>query len=80
MTFTGKGGRNALSLTNPHKKNPRGVRSWERGGHAIGATLQIHRTGKRVLRYSLTSQGNEGVQRLAGSDCVLLGHLRLTVE
>jgi hypothetical protein len=38
-----------LWLTNPYKKESR-----ERGGHAIGATLPIHRPGERVL-YSRTS-------------------------
>ena len=46
---------NTRSLTNPHKKKSRGVRSGERGGHAIGAALPIHQPGKRVLRYSHTS-------------------------
>jgi hypothetical protein len=32
-----------------------GVRSGERGGHAIGAALPIHRPGKRLLIYSRTS-------------------------
>jgi hypothetical protein len=42
-TFAGKGGTNPRFLTNPHKKKTRGVRSGERGGHAIGAALPIHR-------------------------------------
>ena len=45
-----------------------------------GAALPIHRPGKRVLDTRALLQGNEGVHRLAGSECVLLGHLRPTVE
>jgi hypothetical protein len=35
----------------PHKKDSGGVRSGERGGHAIGAALPVHRHGKQVLGY-----------------------------
>jgi hypothetical protein len=56
MTFAGKVGMNTGSLTNPHKKKFMGVRSGERGGHAIDAALPIHRAGKRVLRCSHPSQ------------------------
>jgi hypothetical protein len=33
-----------------------------------------------VLRFYHFLQGNKGVRRLAGSECVLFSHLRLTVE
>jgi hypothetical protein len=44
-TFAGKGFTNTRSLSNLHEKRSRGVRSRERGGHAIGAALSTHRPG-----------------------------------
>jgi hypothetical protein len=69
-----------LWLMSSHKKKSRGIRSGERGGHVIGAAPLIHQTEKQVLMCSRTPLGNEGVGRLAGSECVVLGHPRLTVE
>jgi hypothetical protein len=70
MTFAGKAGTNTRSLTSPHKKKSRGTTP----------LYQSADLGNVCWSTRALLQGIEGVCGLVRSECVLLGHLRLTVE
>jgi len=58
--LAGSGGTKTVSFTNPKKKKSHGVKSGDRGGHRINASLSfpvrpIHICGKFRLRYPHTS-------------------------
>jgi hypothetical protein len=69
-----------LWLTNPYKKNPGVLNSGNEVAMLPAPLYQSIHLGNGCWGTRALLQGNEGVLRLAGSEYVLFGHLRLTVE
>jgi hypothetical protein len=79
-TFAGKGGMSTRSLRNLHKKNSGVEDPWNEVTMLSAPLSQSTDLGNGCWHTRALFQGNEGVHRLAGSERVLLGHLRLTVK